>query len=109
MSNSENEELFSFRIGVARRYGVKEAAFVEGLAKLIEQSREDCICEDGMWWFPCAVIEWEGKFPFWTARQVDRIVKNCIHQGIVLQRHYDDDERRRRGWYAIRRGIGYDT
>ena len=64
MSNSENEELFSFRIGVARRYGVKEAAFVEGLAKLIEQSREDCICEDGMWWFPVRSLNGKVNSPF---------------------------------------------
>ena len=101
--------IFSFRHDIAKKYGVNEAIFVAALAELIKESRNTCICEDGMWWYPCAIHEWDGKFPFWTARQVDRIVKNCMLKGIVIQRHYDGDERRRRGWYAIRRGVGYDT
>lgn len=100
---------FLFRQDIAEKYGVNEAIFVAVLVELIKESRDLCICEDGMWWYPCAIHEWEGKFPFWTARQVDRIVKNCMFKGMVIQRHYDVDERRRRGWYAIRRGVGYDT
>lgn len=101
--------MFSFRQDIAEKYGVNEAIFVAVLAELINESRDLCICEDGMWWYPCAIHEWEGKFPFWTARQVDRVVKNCMFKRIVVQRHYDGDERRRRGWYAIQRGVGYDT
>lgn len=109
MSNPKHVELFSFQTDIAIKYGVHEAVFIAGLSKLIEQNREKCICEDGLWWFPCAVHEWKGKFSFWTARQVDRVIKSCMHQGLVFRRHYDSDEHRRRGWYAIKKGLGYDA
>lgn len=98
--------VYTFDSEIAAACGVNEAVFVAGLEQLIRSNQDLCVCEDGVWWYPCAVHEWEGKFPFWSARQVDRVVKSCMFKGLVRQRHYDDDDRRRRGWYAIQNNGG---
>ena len=100
-------DLQTFCVETATKYGVHEAVFVARVKELIRSKLEECVYDDGLWWYPCAIYEWDGEFPFWSARQVDRVVKSCLSQGLLYRRQYETDERRRRGWYAIRNnGVG---
>lgn len=91
----------SFSSNLAKNLGVIEATFLQILYRLIQENKDICVIEDGITWFPCAIKDWGTYIDLWTYRQTDRIVKNCIHKRVLHLRHYDDDERRRRGWYGI--------
>jgi len=95
------DKMYCFSAILAEQLGVIEAVFLQELYHTICQHSSLCIAEDGKVWFPCTIKEWSAYIPLWSCRQTDRITKNCLHQGTLNLRHYDDDERRRRGWYAI--------
>lgn len=98
-------ETFGFNLKLAKMIGTNEAIFLQMLYDIIERNKSVCVIEDNTIWFPCAIKEWSYYIDFWNYRQVDRIVKNCINQKALFLRNYDEDERRRRGWYGINNEI----
>ena len=90
-----------FNSEIAQKFGVIEATFLQMLYRIIRDNKDACIIEDGAFWFPCAIKEWENYIKLWSPRQIDRIAKNCLLNHTLMMRHYDMDERRRRSWYAI--------
>ena len=98
-------EIGYFNPGIAKEFGVIEAVFLQMLFHAIQDNREMCIVEHNTVWFPCAINEWENYIDIWSARQINRIVNNCLHNHTLALEHYDTDERRRRGWYAINPAI----
>lgn len=95
----ENIRYFSFSL--AKSIGIIEAIFLQELYKIILANKSMCVIEDGAIWFPCAIKEWKNYMDLWSYQQTNRIVQNCLMSKHLFLRHYDTDERRRRGWYAI--------
>lgn len=100
--------VYSFSSDLAKLFGINEATFLQILYDVILRNRNLCIEDGGILWFPCAIKEWEYYIDLWTYRQTDRIVKNCLNSKALFLRHYDDDERRRRGWYGINPDISHE-
>ena len=95
------EDTHYFSSSLAKSVGVIEAVFLQEFYSAILSNHSMCIIEDGLAWFPCAIKDWGNYIDLWSCRQTDRIVKNCLSSKLLFQRHYDTDERRNRGWYAI--------
>ena len=99
-------KLYYFSGDLAIKYGIIEATFLQVFYRVVSENRFLCVVENGMYWFPCAIKEWGDYIDaIWTPRQIDRIVKNCIHDRAIFIGHYDTDERRNRGWYAINKEL----
>lgn len=94
-----------FSSNLAKEYGIIEATFLQMFHNIVCENQPECVVEDGLTWFPCAIKDWDNYIDLWTYRQTDRIVKNCLSKRLLLLRHYDGDERRRRGWYAINQSV----
>ena len=98
-------EVYSFSKKLAKEIGVIEATFLQILYRIIQENKDICIVEDDICWFPCTIKDWGIYIDLWTYRQTDRIVKNCLLKHALYLRNYDDDERRRRGWYGISKDV----
>lgn len=98
--------IYYFSAELAKKYGIIEATFLQVFYRIISDNRSMCVVEKGMYWFPCAMKDWNDYIDeLWTSRQIGRIVKNCIFSGAIFIEHYDTDERRKRGWYAINKDL----
>ena len=94
-------EVYYFNSDLAKKYGVNEAVFLQLFYRVVKANKSVCVIEDSLCWFPCAIKEWADYINLWSYRQTDRLVKSCLLNHTLFQRHFDEDERRRRGWYAI--------
>jgi len=56
---------------------------------------------DGRYWTYNSKKALARLFPFWTERQLDRIIASCKEQGAVLTGNYNQDGRDRTIWYAV--------
>jgi len=93
---------FHFNGELARRYGVDEAVFLHSLVFWVEKNRANGRnFHDGRYWTYNSKKALARLFPFWTERQLDRIIASCKEQGAVLTGNYNQDGRDRTIWYAV--------
>ncbi|MEG1858483.1 MAG: hypothetical protein RR216_07045, partial [Pseudoflavonifractor sp.] len=76
---------FQFKPEIAEKYGVNEAIFLHSLSFwVIKNWSNNQNCHNGKYWSYDTYRDIAKRFPFWTARQVERIVASCEAQGAIL-------------------------
>lgn len=76
---------FAFASDMAEKYGVNEAIFLHNLAYWIEHNRcNDRGFADGRYWSYNSTAAFAERFPFWSRKQVERIIASCREQGAVV-------------------------
>lgn len=98
--------IYSFDTNIAKLYGVDEAIFVHNIFYWVLHNEAN----------GTNIKEYEGKllawthnslkafsiiFPFWTSRQMERIVKSCIEKKLVIAVNHNDDKTDRTLWYTV--------
>ena len=82
----------SFNIEAARRFGVDGAVMLQGMAAWISKNRaNERHFHDGRWWTYNSQDALVKLFPFWSRRQIQRIVKALNTEGALLLGNYSDD------------------
>lgn len=72
--------------------GVDEAVFIGALRFWIAKNEANGKHEhDGRYWTYNSIRAMCRLFPFWSRRQIERIVKNCRDAGLVLTARYSKD------------------
>ena len=70
---------------VAMRYGVEESIFLHMLVSLTMNNKDnDRNYRDGRWWTFNSLAAWEAAFPWWSAKQIRRIIASCREKGALL-------------------------
>lgn len=86
---------------VARRYGVEEAIFLDSMVFWYRTNRGDGRnFYDGRWWSHNSMRAYEQIFPWWSAKQLRRIIESCKAKGALLSGNYNKDRRDRTYWYS---------
>lgn len=86
---------------VAVRYGMEEAVFLDALMFWYRTNRGDNRnYRDGRWWSHNSVKAYEQVFPWWTAKQIRRVIESCKNKGALLAGNYNTDRRDRTFWYT---------
>lgn len=86
---------------VARRYGVEEAIFLDSMVFWYRTNRgDDRNFYDGRWWSHNSMKAYEQIFPWWSAKQLRRIIESCKAKGALLSGNYNKDRRDRTYWYS---------
>ena len=86
---------------VARRYGLEEAIFLDSLMFWYRENRANGRnFRDGRWWTYNSVSAFEELFPWWSGKQIRRIVNSCRDKGAILVGNYNSDRRDRTVWYT---------
>ena len=92
----------SFNVEAARRYGVDGATLLQGMAAWISKNRaNERHFHDGRWWTYNSKAALAKLFPFWTEKQLRRIVKNLTDSGALLLGSYSDGSYHNTTWYAL--------
>lgn len=92
----------SFNIEAARRYGVDGAILLQGMAAWISKNRaNERHFHDGRWWTYNSQDALVKLFPFWSRRQIQRIVKALNTEGALLLGNYSDGSFHNTTWYAL--------
>ncbi len=93
---------YHFDGAVAEMYGVDGAVFIARLQFWIEKNAaNDRHYHAGRYWTYNSLRAMEKLFPFWSRRQIERIVKNLKDKGVLLTANYAKDSHDRTLFYAL--------
>ena len=86
---------------VAVRYGLEESIFLDSLMYWYRANRANQRnFQDGRWWTFNSASAFAELFPWWSAKQIRRIIASCKEQGALLSGNYNEDKRDRTLWYT---------
>ncbi len=93
---------YQFDVDIAKKYGVDEAVFVHYIAFWVrtnEANKRNCF--GGKTWTYNSIAALTEIFPFWSARQIDRVTKSCKEKGLVETEQLSENQRDRTLWYTV--------
>ena len=97
---------YSFNCEIAVVYGVDEAVFIHNLYWWIRKNEaNDRHYHDGKSWTYNSMRAFSELFPFWTPKQIRRIIKKLSDCGALLVGHYNEAGFDRTQWYALDEAI----
>lgn len=98
-----------FNSNIAVTYSLNSAIFVQQLAQwsFINLANNKHIY-DGLCWSYNTLDAYELIFPYWTRRQLERVISNAITEGLIVKENYNKNRYDRTCWYALTpKGMGY--
>jgi hypothetical protein len=91
-----------FNIELAKKYGVEEAILFNHIYFWIEKNKANKKhFYDGNYWTYNSVRAFSDLFPYWSAKQIDRILKSLINQNVLLTGNFNKVGYDKTKWYAI--------
>lgn len=92
----------SFDIELAKQFGVDEAIFIENLRFWIAKNQANKKhFYDGQYWTYNSMSAYAELFPYWTAKQVRRIIDSLSTQGVLTIGNHNINPYDRTQWYAL--------
>lgn len=92
----------SFNVEAARIYGVDGAVLLQGMAAWISKNRaNERHFHDGRWWTYNSQDALARLYPFWSRRQIQRIVRGLTEAGALILGNYSDGSLHNTTWYAL--------
>lgn len=97
---------YQFDVELASEYGVDEAIFIHNLYFWIKHNEANGINVaeyEGVTrvWTYNSMAAFSILFPFWSHRQMERIVKSCKDKELVITANLNEDKKNRTLWYAV--------
>ena len=93
---------YHFNAALAQRYGVDGAVFLHAMAFWVAKNKANGRhFHEGRYWTYNTRKALAELFPFWTQRQLERIVNNLRDAGAVLVGNFSEDKADRTLWYAL--------
>ena len=87
---------------MAKKYGVDVAIFCRNIYHWMYKNRANGRhFHDGHWWTYNSQTAFEEIFPYWSRRQVQRIIAKCRDEQLLIIGDYNDDGRDRTTWYSL--------
>lgn len=86
----------------AMKYGVDAAIVLHAIKYWIEKNKaNEKHFHDGRYWTYNSKRAWAELFPFFSARQVRRILDGLVKQGVLVTANYNSSPLDRTLWYAL--------
>lgn len=93
---------YNFDRELACKIGVDEAIVIHNLIFWIEKNMANRKhFYDGRYWTYNSVRAFTDLFPFWTAKELRRIMESLYSQGVVIKGNYNQAKFDKTGWYSI--------
>ena len=98
--------MYQFDVELAEQYGVDEAIFIHNLYFWIKHNEANgthIMEHEGITrvWTYNSMAAFSILFPFWSHRQMERIVKSCKDKELVITANLNEDKKNRTLWYAV--------
>ena len=98
---------YSFNTEHAEKYGVPEAIIIRNLMYWVAKNKANAVNEyDGDTYTYNSVKAFNELFPFWSERQISRILKSLQEQNVIKSGNYNKAKYDRTKWYAF---VDYET
>lgn len=92
----------AFNVGIAIDYSPSVALFIGHLAYWAEKNLSNNInIHDGYVWSYDKLDAIAEQFPYFTKRQVETMINNCVDSGLVIKGNYNKTKYDRTNWYAL--------
>lgn len=93
---------YHFNAELAARYGVDGAILLHSMAFWISKNRANGRhLHEGRYWTYNTLEALTKLFPFWTRRQLERIINKLREQGALLVGSFSEDKTDRTRWYSL--------
>ncbi len=93
----------SFDVEFARIYGVEEAVLINTFIHWIDYNRQMGVNYiDGRTWMYQTQEEIASRYPYWNRRQILRIIKSLVDQGVLISDNHSKDKWHKTQWYALK-------
>lgn len=93
---------YQFDANIAAIYGVDESIMIYNLSFWISKNEANGKhFHDGRFWTYNSIDAFTKLFPFWTARQIRRILKSLEEKGVIVTGNYNTSAYDRTTWYAF--------
>ena len=93
---------YQFDANIAALYGVDESIMIYNLSFWIRKNEANGKhFHDGRFWTYNSIEAFTKLFPFWTARQIRRILKSLEEKGVIVTGNYNTSAYDRTTWYAF--------
>lgn len=94
--------IYQFDTDIAAEYGVDESIMIANLQFWIRKNEANGKhFHDGRFWTYNSIEAFTKLFPFWTARQIRRILKSLEEKGVIVTGNYNTSAYDRTTWYAF--------
>lgn len=91
-----------FNPKVAKDYGVDIAIFLHNLYHWVEYNRAyQKNFFEGRYWTFNSIAAFCEVHPYWSKRQIERIISTCKSEGLILSGCFNKDKRDRTAWYTL--------
>ena len=93
---------FHFNAELAKQYGVDGAIFLHCMAFWVAKNRANGRhYHEGRYWTYNTLEALSKLFPFWSRRQLERIINGLKEAGALLAGNFSEDRTDRTRWYAL--------
>lgn len=93
---------YQFDANIAALYGVDESIMIYNLSFWIRKNEANGKhFHDGRFWTYNSIEAFTKLFPFWTARQIRRILKSLEEKNVIVTGNYNTSAYDRTTWYAF--------
>jgi hypothetical protein len=93
----------SFDTGYAIAYGVDEAIMIRNLQFFITaNANRGHNFYEGRYWTYDRLEDFPNHFPYWTLKQIRRILASLVEQGIIIKGEFNNHWSNRTQWYAFK-------
>lgn len=94
--------IVSFTMKLATKVGLENAAFLQDIAYWVDNNRSsNTNFVNGRYWSFSSQEELCKRHPYWTRKQVQRVIKNCKDNGWLLVGNFNHNPYDRTNWYTI--------
>ncbi|MDU4479896.1 hypothetical protein [Clostridium sp.] len=93
---------YTFNSETAKEVGVDGAVMLKNIHYwVLKNKANNKHFYDDNYWTYNSISAFEDLFPFWSKRQIDRILKNLINNGYLITGNYNKSNYDKTKWYAI--------
>lgn len=98
--------MHSFNPSIATKYGVDEAVMINNLYYWIKHNEaNNKHFYDGNYWTYNSIEAFTKLFPYWTNRQVERIIKSLISKELVKVGNFNKSQYDRTRWFTLTKTV----
>jgi len=95
-----------FNIKIAKKLDVESAILIHNFYFWIKKNEANKKhFYDGYTWTYNSVSALEELFPYWSRRQIERIINNLVSKGILFKGNYNENKYDRTTWYALHQRV----
>lgn len=92
----------SFNLSIAKKFGVEEAIIIHNIYFwTLKNKANKRHFYDGNYWIYNSIDAFTELFPYWSRRQIERILKNAVEKGAIIKGNYNKIAYDRTTWYAL--------